>query len=232
MTSSRTTTYRRSAMHRRSSFLHSDLVQILLFYILPFIVINLIIFFLATAKPKYELSVAPTDDYRTTTVTFTIQSRMPLKEVDVLYNSEPLDLVKLGKKNYQATLTENGILDVYMKNFNGMSVSSYELVDILDDTCPELTYYDVEDGKLSVVVNDTQSGIDFSSIHGVSSTGEIIEPESIDKTTGAVIFDLPEDGITLSISDLSGNEYQPSFSVVLVTEDEDAENQENQLIIE
>lgn len=46
------TTRTRSAMHQRSNPLDSDLLQVLLFYILPFIVINSIIFFVVTAKPQ------------------------------------------------------------------------------------------------------------------------------------------------------------------------------------
>ena len=88
------TTRTRSAMHQRSNPLDSDLLQILLFYILPFIVINSIIFFVVTAKPKYELTVAPTNDYQTTTATFKITSHMPLKNVTITFNSQPLDLCR------------------------------------------------------------------------------------------------------------------------------------------
>ena len=90
------TTRTRSAMHQRSNPLDSDLLQVLLFYILPFIVINSIIFFVVTAKPKYELTVAPTNDYQTTTATFKITSHMPLKNVTITFNSQPLDLVSVG----------------------------------------------------------------------------------------------------------------------------------------
>ena len=151
------TTRTRSAMHQRSNPLDSDLLQVLLFYILPFIVINSIIFFVVTAKPKYELTVAPTNDYQTTTATFRITSHMPLKNVTIPFNSQPLGLVSVGKKTYQATLTENGILDVYMQNFNGMCVSNYEVVDTLDDECPDVVSYDIDNGLLVLTLSDSQT---------------------------------------------------------------------------
>ena len=212
------TTRTRSAMHQRSNPLDSDLLQVLLFYILPFIVINSIIFFVVTAKPKYELSVAPTNDYQTTTATFRITSHMPLKNVTITFNSQPLDLVSVGKKTYQATLTENGILDVYMQNFNGMCVSNYEVVDTLDDECPDVVSYDIDNGLLVLTLSDSQSGVDYSSLHATSAGGTVYEPLSIDKTNGKVTFQLPEGGVTVSIKDMSGNEYQPTFSVVKSTE--------------
>lgn len=88
---------------RRSSFSLEQLLQIpgirlLLFYILPFLVINGLIFFLVTAKPKYELTVGETHDYQTTDITFSITSHMPLKTVTITMDSQPLDLVKTGNK--------------------------------------------------------------------------------------------------------------------------------------
>ena len=81
----------------------SDLIRVLLFYILPFLAVNGIIFFLVTTKPEYELVIGSTNDYRTTEITFSIKSFMPLKEVTIKIDSEPLDLVKTGKKTYRAT---------------------------------------------------------------------------------------------------------------------------------
>ena len=226
-------TYRKTSARRKSSAPSSEFLHVLLFYILPFIVINSIIFFVVTSKPKYELVVAETDDYRTTTATFTITSHMPLRNVTITYNSEPLDLVKVGNKSYQATLTNNGILDVFMENFNGMSVSNYEVVDILDDEAPSITSYDMNEGQLTVVVTDSQSGIDYDSLYGTAPDQTVVLPSSIDKTTGTVVFPIDQNGLTLSIKDLSGNEYLPSFSVV---KGEDTDNnpatEEQQILIQ
>ena len=100
-------TYRGSRPRKYKSAMDSELARLLLFYILPFIVVNGIIFFLVTTKPKYELVVEGTNDYRTTDITFSIKSIMPLKEVTVKMDSEPLNLVKVGKKKYKATIDHN-----------------------------------------------------------------------------------------------------------------------------
>jgi len=226
-------TYRRTASRKTSRFLDSQPVQLLLFYILPFIVVNALIFFLVTARPKYELVVGQTSDYRTTMVTFTIKSHLPLKNVTITLNSEPLDLVKTGNRTYQATISTNGILDVYMQNFNGMSISEYEVVDILDDSAPELVDYNMENDILTLVVKDTQAGIDYQTLHAITAAGEIVEPLSADKATGTISFQMDPGGLTLSIKDLSGNEYQPSFSLVTGTDtDNNPDTTENQVVIE
>ena len=203
---------------RRSSFSLEQLLQIpgirlLLFYILPFLVINGLIFFLVTAKPKYELTVGETHDYQTTDITFSITSHMPLKTVTITMDSQPLDLVMTGNKTYQATISKNGILEIYMENFNGMAIYGYEMIDILDNESPDLTSYQVENGVLTFTVSDSQSGVDFDSIHGTTDSGQTVEPLSVDRSSSTVQFQLGSQGLTVSIKDMSGNEYIPNFSV-------------------
>lgn len=205
-------------------------LQLFLLYIIPFIIVNSIIFFLVTAKPKYELVVAPTEDYHTTTATFTITSHLPLKNVTITFNEEPLDLVKVGKKSYQATITCNGILDVFMQNFNGMSVSNFEVIDILDDEAPGIASYDMQDGLLTITLTDSLSGIDYDNLYGMTTDGTVIQAISIDRASSTVVFPIDHNGLTLSIKDLSGNEYLPSFSIV--TGSEDALSSDSQLLVQ
>lgn len=209
----RHTSYNGPRVSRSRGIHHSEFVHVLLFYILPFIIVNALIFFLVTTKPEYELTVAGTDDYRTTEITFTIKSHMPLKNVTIQMNSEPLDLVKTGKKTYTSTITHNGVIEIFMENFNGMTTAGYERIDILDDEPPTIEDYVSEDGILSFTVTDTQAGVDYDSIHALSDTGESISPLSIDKATGRISFQMDPDGLTVSIKDLSGNEYLTTFSL-------------------
>ncbi len=206
-------TYRNLRPYKYNNSTSSDLIQLLLFYILPFIIVNSIIFFLATTKPDYELTISGTNDYRTTTITFTIKSIMPLKEVTIKMDTQPIDLVKVGKKKYQATIDHNGSLEIYMMNFNNMALLEYERIDILDDEPPIIEDYTAEDGLLSFTIMDTQSGVDYSSIHAQTSSGQAIVPLSVDKSNGRVIFQMAFDSLTVSAKDMTGNEYLTTFSL-------------------
>ena len=206
-------TYQSSRQYKYNSFPSPDLIQLLLFFVLPFIVVNSIIFFLVTTKPKYEVVIEGTNDYRTTDVTFTIKSIMPLKEVTIKMDSEPLDLVKVGRRTYRSTINHNGSLEIYMKNFNGMALLEYEHIDILDDEPPTIEDYMSEDGLLSFTVIDTQSGIDYSSIFAQTSSGQQILPLNVDKATGRISFQMDPNGLSVTIRDMSGNEYVTTFSL-------------------
>ena len=57
-------TYRNLRPYKYNNSTSSDLIHLLLFYILPFIIVNAIIIFLATTKPDYGLTISGTNDYR------------------------------------------------------------------------------------------------------------------------------------------------------------------------
>lgn len=213
--------YRRTPARRRNSILRLEWVRLLLFYILPFVVINLIIFFLVTTKPSYEVTIANTNDYRTTDVTFTITSFMPLRNVTITLDGEPLDLTPVGRKSYQSTVTRNGVLEIHMENFNHMAITGYEVIDVLDNELPDVTSYTLADGQLTLWLSDTQSGIDYESLSAVTGDGREIAPLSIDKNAGTAVFEIDTTGLTVTIKDMSGNEYQPAFSLTEIIEEAD-----------
>ena len=207
-------TYRSSRPYKYKSFMDSELIHLLLFYILPFLAVNGVIFFLVTTKPRYELVIGNTNDYRTTEITFSIKSFMPLKEVTIKMDSEPVDLVTACISTYRATIDHNGSLEIYMMNFNGMALLDYEYIDILDNELPVIEDYVFEDGILSFTITDTQSGVDFSSISAVTSSGESILPLSLERTSGRVSFPMDaNDRLTVIAKDMCGNEFQTTFSL-------------------
>ena len=62
----------------------------LVFYILPFILINLVIFIVATSKPKIEYDVSDTRDYRSVDISIRIRSLLPIRETASPWNPSPL----------------------------------------------------------------------------------------------------------------------------------------------
>ena len=213
--------YRRTPVRRRNSILRLEWVRLLLFYILPFIVVNLIIFFLVTTKPGYEVTIANTTDYRTTDVTFTITSFMPLRNVTITLDGEPLDLTPVGRKSYRSTVTRNGVLEIHMENFNHMAITGYEVIDILDNELPDVTSYTLADGRLTLWLSDTQSGIDYENLSAVTGDGRVIAPLTVDRNAGTAVFEIDTTGLTVNVRDMSGNEYQPAFSLTEVIEEAD-----------
>lgn len=178
--------------------------KLLLFYILPFLIVNGSIFYLAICKPKFTVAVADTKDYRTADMTFKIDSILPTRNLSIAINGDPLELEQTGKNSYKATITQNGTIEIYLESFNGMAVTKYEHVSSLDDEPPSIDSCTAENGILTVTMSDSQSGIDFSSIYATDSKGNTIKPLTIDKQNSTVTFNADPDGLTLYLKDKSG----------------------------
>ncbi|HBE85770.1 MAG TPA: hypothetical protein DDW53_10620, partial [Lachnoclostridium sp.] len=92
--------------------------SVLLFYVLPFIVINGLIFFLVTSRPKGEITIGESSDYKSTTMELKIKSLLPVNSMEASLNGSPVEMTKTGLKTYSAVLKSNGTLTVKLTCFN------------------------------------------------------------------------------------------------------------------
>lgn len=192
--------------------------EVLLFYLLPFLLFNGILFVLVTAAPKINIQVANTKDYKTTTASITVQSLFPLKEFTSAQEGTPLILTETKKGHYTADITRNGVIEIYAKGLNGMAVTEYEHVDILDDVAPLVgESYSIQDGILNLTLEDSQSGVDYQSVFAIAASGQTLLPLSSDKQTGTFTFPMEEEFLIIYASDLAGNGMQATFSTHVET---------------
>ncbi|MDW2799776.1 hypothetical protein RZO55_19560 [Clostridium boliviensis] len=202
---------RTSSGYRRNNG-KSGFLSVLLFYVLPFIVFNGLIFLLVTSRPKAEVTIDESSDYITTTMELKVKSLLPIKTMEVSLDSTPIELIKAGGKTYTAKLTNNGMLEVKLIGLNKMKTVMYEQVNILDDTPPAIKDKVVENSILSFRLEDTQSGVDYSSISASDEDKTDILPLSIDRSTGLVTFEIEKENITITAKDKIGNELHVTFT--------------------
>lgn len=205
---------------RRNVSSSGDWLNILLFYILPFIIVNIIIFFYVTTPPKCTITLADTNDYLTTKVTMTVDSWFPTKTISLKLDSEQLEMEKGRKRTYTATLYKNGVLEANIVNINGMSITKFEHVDILDEIPPSIESSTVEDGLVTVVFQDSQSGVNPDTIYALDSNDVALAPLSLDKATCTVTFEMDPAGLRIFAQDRAGNEVQGTFTSRKEGEDE------------
>lgn len=196
----------------KQSKVSNEFINTLLFFVLPYIVINTIVFLLVTSTPKIEIKVSGTDDYKTATANFTVSSLLPLKEVYVTMESEDLPYTKSGS-TYTAIITKNGTFYVEATSINGMRATGYSDISILDDTPPTIddSSCHIEEGILSFKVSDTQSGINWSKVYATTPDGRKITGECNEKT-GEVRIPMDVDAMELHVFDLVGNERTASVT--------------------
>lgn len=180
--------------------------QILLFYVLPFILFNGLLFYIVTAKPALTCTVGDTNDYLSTQVRISVTSKFPTKELTVTMDGEPLEMTKDKKHTYTATVYKNGSIEASITNFNGMSSTVFEHVNVLDDNPPTIENANIIDGILTLTITDSQAGVDFDSVYALDQAGERIEPLSVNRDTGVLTYKMNSGSISVISSDRAGNE--------------------------
>ena len=207
--------YQNSASHRDHRYRRkkqSEWPHILLFYVLPFIVFNSILFVCVTTKPKLGVVVEDTNDYLSTNVVLTVKSFFPTKSVSMTLDGEPLELTKGKHRTYTATVYKNGSVETSVVNLNGMPATVFEHVNVLDDNPPEFSSTDIKDGIVTISLADSQSGINFDSIYALNSAGERVEPTSVDRASNTLSFEMDPAGLHIYARDKADNEVQGTFT--------------------
>ena len=211
--------------YNRTSWKDNPILRSLVFYILPFFVINGLIFFFAVYTPSIELTVGDTTDYQSVNVSFRVKSLLPVKHTTVTLDSQPLEVTKEGKE-YHATLTSNGVIQISTESINGMSRTVFEQVNVLDDTPPTIEEdYTLDSNFLTITVSDALSGVDYDNIYGLDEDHQQVEPFSVDQSTGTVVFPMNGNTIVVHIQDFAGNVAEPSYSIRVEGLDEDSEDE-------
>lgn len=190
----------------------SEWGTILLFYVLPFLIVNSIIFFCATTRPRVEIAIADTNDYLSTQVTVTIKSWFPTKDIQFSMTGEKLEAEKGKNRTYTMTVTKNGTIEASVTNINGMNTTASEHVNVLDDIQPNIENTEIADGIVTLTVTDSQSGVNFDSIYAEDSKGERLAPLTVDRSTATLSFEMDPAGLHVYAQDKAGNEVLGNFT--------------------
>lgn len=186
-------------------------LSLLLFWILPFIVINGILLFIFTTKPDFEVTVNDPGDFRSADINVKIKSHFPNDGLVVTFDSEPLEMQDRGDGIYTATVNKNGTATISLTNKNGMNKIAYETIDCVDDTPPTFTESDAAAGFVSFYVDDAQSGVDFGSIYAIDTNGQHLQPSYIDEGESLVVFNFDTPSLEVHAFDNIGREAVISF---------------------
>lgn len=193
----------------------SGFLSILLHYVLPYLVINSIILFFVLATPKLKVNEATeTDDPAVRTLLVHVDSVLPIKEFTAKLEGKEQNFTK-ENQNYIISLTGNGNLRVSAKSINGMMQVSNTQINSFDENPPVIDEDNVVlgSGYVEFTVTDDQSGVDYATIYGIDKDGDNLKPTNIDEASGKVTFSMKSNGLTVYVSDKSGNQVTGNFTL-------------------
>ena len=186
--------------------------NVVLFYIIPFLLINLLIFFLVTLRPKFKLHIEESSDFRTAEIQVEMHPRLPLASFEVKLDDTPLNLENLGGGHYKASVDKNGTLEVTVRYINGMHRTQYEHIGYVDDQPPLISGDELDGNMLTVSFDDPQSGINYDSIYAMDADEERVLPSSIDESENKAVFQVLTSRLEVHISDQLGHEAVANFT--------------------
>ena len=193
----------------------SGFLSILLHYVLPYLMINSIILFFVLATPKLKVNEATeTDDPAVRTLLVHVDSILPIKEFTAKLEGKEQNFTK-ENQNYIISLTGNGNLRISAKSINGMMQVSNTQINSFDENPPVIDEDNVVlgSGYVEFTVSDDQSGVDYATIYGIDKDGDNLKPTNIDEATGKVTFSMKSNGLTVYVSDKSGNQVTGNFTL-------------------
>ena len=186
--------------------------NVVLFYIIPFLLINLLIFFLVTLRPKFKLHIEESSDFRTAEIQVEMHPRLPLAAFEVKLDDTPLNLENLGGGHYKASVDKNGTLEVTVRYINGMHRTQYEHIGSVDDQPPLISGDELDGNMLTISFDDPQSGINYDSIYAMDADEERVLPSSIDESENKAVFQVLTSRLEVHISDQLGHEAVANFT--------------------
>lgn len=140
------------------------------------------------------------------TVQIQLDNFAPVRSITAVIDDVSMPVHDEGSHIYTVQPAKNGTMYITVTLFNGQqNTQEYNVVGA-DNTAPVLTDYSVQDGILTLVVDDGSGlGINFEGAYAETANGGSLEPVSYDSDTGEIVFELPEGDIIVIIPDTAGN---------------------------
>ena len=190
-------------------------VRSIWWYIVPFVLINAVIFYFMTAQPDFTLQAVDNGDYKTEDVTVTLKrSLLPLKSFTAQLDDEEITMDKVSAHEYRTVIKNNGTLEVSAEFPNGMIRTQYASISAIDDVPPTITGQEIVKNVFTVSLEDTQSGVNPASVYAVDADGKRIAPMASGtgkQDSSEARFQTQSDSLEVHASDQCGNEAVVSF---------------------
>ena len=206
---------RRQEIYPQKKKQKSPFLSVILHYVLPYLLINSCILFLALASPKLQVN-DPTEHSgdKSLSVLVHVDSLLPIKNFTAKLEGEELPYTK-ENKNYIIPIKSNGNLRISVTSLNGMMKIENSQINSFDENPPVIDEDNVVlgSGYLEFTVSDSQSGVDFDSIYGIDKDGNNLKPTQTEEASGKVVFSLKTNSITVYVSDKAGNQISGNFTL-------------------
>ena len=184
-------------------------------FLIPYILINGIVFFLFIQTPKINVVEQDSKDYEENKIKFSIDCLLPVTDVKTYYQESEIAYSKLGSV-YIINADNNGAYKINVTALNNSTANSIIEIDTQDSVPPtiDLDSAVITGNTLIISVHDNQSGINYDNLYATLENGTRLNPTYIDKSSGTVQFHITEGKtVIVHVEDDFGNHSDTSFTI-------------------
>ena len=206
--------YTKSKIKNRMS-IAEILIRIFFGFLIPYVLINGLLFFLFIQVPKIQVVDQNSKDYEENKIKFSIDCALPLTDVKTFYQESEIAYSKLGNL-YIINADNNGSYQIKVTALNKSSANSIVEIKSQDSVAPniDLDSAVITGNTLIISVRDNQSGINYDNLYATLENGTKIIPSYIDKSSGTVQFQITDGKkVIVHVEDDFGNHSETSFTI-------------------
>ena len=130
---------------------------------------------------------------------------MPVNRVTATLGGHNVPVYETANHVYQIEPDANGELVITVVLANHQSNQQSFVISDVDTKTPVLLSNQQEGDTIALMVEDADSGIDYSGIYAIDPEGHKIKPLSYDENTGKIVFTYPEEALNIYIPDKADN---------------------------
>lgn len=175
-------------------------------------VISFMVIHLLLSPPSFISVTVHTPDtpYTREPVVITAEIDAPLNNIREVYavfhETQHVSYGVLENNTARFSVASNGEYTLYAIDSNKNKVSISATVSCMDQDPPTLKDYHYTKADITLYVEDSLSGINYSSIYGETESGQQILPQHIDEGQGKLVLPYPTENFYLYVQDMAGNQ--------------------------
>lgn len=184
-------------------------------FLIPFVVINGLIFFLFIQVPNINIVKEDSSDYEESKVKFSVDCLLPITQINTYFDDKEIAYTKNGD-TYIINADNNGSYKITATALNKSVSEALVTIEAKDVSAPSIDLDNaVVTGKtLIFYVSDAQSEINYDNLYGVLENGEKITPIHTDAASGNVQFNIESgEKVVVHVEDIEGNGADITFTI-------------------
>ena len=130
---------------------------------------------------------------------------LPVDTATATVDGKETPVLQDGKDSYYILPTTNGTLEVKVNFINHRTATATAIVSGVDRDVPKIVSSETADGKVTLFLKDTGSGVNWKKVYAVDSANNRVMPLAFDVVKNKVVFDFSDQYLNVYIPDRAGN---------------------------